>query len=274
MQAEKRQRGRPRSDKPDASVQTLDRAIALLEIVASANGLSLSEVAQEAALPPSTCTRLLQTLERHGIVEFEAGPQLWHVGLGTFRIGSAFLRRRKLAERGRAEMQALVDLCGETANLAIAEEEGVVFVSQVETHEPIRAFFRPGTKSPYHASGVGKAILAHARPERVARLLRGELPRFTPTTITDPAALAAELAATRARGWALDEEERSSGMRCVAGPIFNEYGEPVAGISVSGPTVRLTPEAARAFGPLVVAAAAEITRSIAGVVPCAPPPLG
>jgi IclR family acetate operon transcriptional repressor len=272
---EKRQRGRPRSDAPDASVQTLDRAIALLEIVAAGSGLSLTEIAQAAALPPSTCTRLLQGLQRHDIVEFEAGPQLWHVGLGTFRIGSAFLRQRKIAERGRVEMQALVDRCGETANLAIAEEEGVVFVSQVETHEPIRAFFRPGTRSPYHASGVGKAILAHARPERVARLLaRTRLPRFTPTTITDPAALAAELAATRERGWALDEEERSPGMRCVAAPIFNEYGEPVAGISVSGPTVRLTPEAARAFGPIVAAAAAEITRSIAGVVPCAAPGLG
>jgi IclR family transcriptional regulator, acetate operon repressor len=267
MPTEKRQRGRPRSDAPDASVQSLDRAIALLEIVAGAGGLSLTEVAQAAALPPSTCTRLLQTLERHGIVEFEAGPQLWHVGAGTFRIGSAFLRRRKLAERGRVEMQALVDRCGETANLAVAEEEGVVFVSQVETHEPIRAFFRPGTQSPYHASGVGKAILAHAAPGRVARLLARGLPRFTATTITDAAALAAELAATRARGWALDEEERSPGMRCVAAPIFNEYGEPVAGVSVSGPTVRLTAEAARAYAPLVVAAAAEITRSIAGVLP-------
>jgi IclR family transcriptional regulator, acetate operon repressor len=269
MPTEKRHRGRPRSDAADASVQSLDRAIALLELVAAGSGLSLTEIAQAAALPPSTCTRLLQTLQRHAIVEFESGTQLWHVGPGTFRIGSAFLRQRKIAERGRAEMQALVDRCGETANLAIAEEEGVVFVSQVETHEPIRAFFRPGTRSPYHASGVGKAILAHARPERVARLLRGTLTRFTPTTITERVALAAELDATRLRGWALDEEERSSGMRCVAAPIFNEYGEPVAGISVSGPTVRLTPEAARAYGPLVVAAAAEITRSIAGVVPCA-----
>jgi IclR family acetate operon transcriptional repressor len=164
-------------------------------------------------------------------------------------------------------MQALVDRCGETANLAIADEDSVVFVSQVETHEPIRAFFRPGTRSPIHASGIGKAMLAQWRPERVARLVARGLARFTPHTLTDGAALAAELAATRARGWALDNEERSPGMRCVAAAIFNEYGEPVAGISVSGPTVRLTPEAAARFGPLVQAAAADITRSIAGLAP-------
>ncbi len=267
--AEKRQRGRPRNAAMPAEtgVQSLDRAFLLLDLVAAGNGLSLSEVAQAASLPPSTCYRILATLQRHGMVEFETGGQLWHVGVESFRIGSAFLRRRKIAERGRDNMQALVDRCGETANLAIADEDSVVFVSQVETHEPIRAFFRPGTRSPIHASGIGKAILAQWRPERVARLVAGGLARFTPQTLTDGAALAAELAQTRARGWALDNEERNPGMRCVAAAIFNEYGEPIAGISVSGPTVRLTPEVAAAFGPLVQAAAADVTRSIAGVPP-------
>ncbi len=267
---EKRQRGRPRNaatPPAEAGLQSLDRAFLLLELVAAGNGLSLTEIAEAASLPPSTCYRILATLQRHGMVEFETGGQLWHVGVESFRIGSAFLRRRKIAERGRDNMQALVDRCGETANLAIADEDSVVFVSQVETHEPIRAFFRPGTRSPIHASGIGKAILAQWRPDRVARLVARGLPRFTPHTLTDGAALAAELAATRARGWALDNEERNPGMRCVAAAIFNEYGEPVAGISVSGPTVRLTPAVAQEFGPLVRAAAADVTRSIAGVVP-------
>jgi IclR family acetate operon transcriptional repressor len=266
---EKRQRGRPRNAAapPEAGVQSLDRAFLLLELVAAGNGLSLTEVAEAASLPPSTCYRILATLQRHGMVEFETGPQLWHVGVECFRIGSAFLRRRKIAERGRDNMQALVDRCGETANLAISDEDSVVFVSQVETHEPIRAFFRPGTRSPIHASGIGKAILAQWRPERVARLVAQGLARFTPNTLTDGAALAAELEQTRARGWALDDEERNPGMRCVAAAIFNEFGEPVAGISISGPTVRLTPELAQTFGPLVQDAAADVTRSIAGVLP-------
>jgi len=267
---EKRQRGRPRSatSPAESGVQSLDRAIALLDLVAAGNGLSLTEVAEAASLPPSTCYRILATLQRRGMVEFETGGQLWHVGVETFRIGSAFLRRRKIAERGRDNMQALVDQCGETANLAIADEDSVVFVSQVETHEPIRAFFRPGTRSPIHASGIGKAILAHRAAEQVAAsLTRSGLPRFTDFTLTTMAALAADLATVRARGFAIDDEERNLGMRCVGAAIFNEFAEAVAGLSISGPSVRLTPDAVARFGPRVRDAAARVTHAIAGRVP-------
>lgn len=268
---EKRKRGRPRlSDSPaDAgTVQSLDRAFALLRLVAEGSGLSLTEAAEAAALPPSTAYRMLTTLAAHGMVEFDGPAQLWHIGVESFRIGAAFLRRRKIAEDGRRNMQALVTRCGETANLAVADTDAVVFVSQVETHEPIRAFFRPGTRSPFHCSGVGKAILAHFSDDHLAALVaRNGLPRFTDRTLTDLAALRADMAAVRARGFAVDDEERSPGMRCVGAAIFNEFGEPIAGISLSGPSIRMTPAAVAEFGPLLHAAAADITRAIAGVAP-------
>jgi IclR family acetate operon transcriptional repressor len=211
---------------------------------------------------------MLQTLERRGLAEFETATQLWCVGVETFRIGSAFLRRRKLVDRGREAMVELVAATGETANLAVAEEDGVVFVSQVETHEAIRAFFRPGTRALFHASGVGKAILAHRPAAQVAASLkRTGLPRFTEHTRTSVTALLADLAEIRARGFAVDDEERNAGMRCVAAAIFNEFGEAVGGLSVSGPTVRVTPEAVERFGPLVRAAAARLTRAIGGRPP-------
>jgi IclR family acetate operon transcriptional repressor len=261
-------RGRPRLSEAPAEaalVQSLDRAVQLLSIVADGSGLSLTEAAAAAALPPSTAYRLLATLQRHGIVEFDAPSQLWHVGVETFRIGAAFLRRRKIADQGRIAMQSLVDACGETANLAVADDASVVFVSQIETHAPIRAFFRPGTRSAFHASGVGKAILAHLPAERVAAIVKRDgLAGFTPRTITTPAALAAELAKIRARGYAVDDEERNEGMRCIAAAIFNEFAEPIAGISISGPAARVTRASVATFGPLVAAAAADITRAIAG----------
>ncbi|MBK1661944.1 HTH-type transcriptional regulator BhcR [Paracraurococcus ruber] len=268
-----RRRGRPRqapAEAEDAPVQSLDRALALLATLAEADGLTLTDLAGRADLPMSTAYRMLLTLQRRGLAEFDASTQLWLVGVETFRIGTAFLRRRKLADCGRDAMQGLVAACGETANLAVAEEDGVVFVSQVETHEAIRAFFRPGTRALFHASGAGKAILAYRPPQAAAATLkRVGLPRFTERTLTTLPALLADLAAVRERGYAVDDEERNLGMRCVGAPIFNEFGEAVAGLSVSGPTVRVTPEAIARFGPLVRDAAARVTRAIAGRPPAA-----
>jgi len=265
---EKRQRGRPRSfNAPGdaASVQALDRGLKILAIVADGDALSLSEVAARSGIAASTAYRMLTTLSAHGMVEFDGEAQLWSVGVETYRIGSAFLRRRKLVDRARTVMQALMEATGETSNLGVAEDDCVVFVSQVETHQAIRAFFRPGTRSPFHASGIGKAILAHLPPERVVAIVRkAGLEAYTQKTLADPASLAHDLLEARSRGYAIDDEERNEGMRCVAAAIFNEFGEPVAGISVSGPTVRVTPERARTLGPLVREAAGEVTKAIGG----------
>src|SRR5262245_45010652 len=172
---EKRQRGRPRSfhgPSEAASVQSLDRALRILSIVSEGSGLSLSEIAAQSGLAASTAYRMLTTLENHGMVEFDGTDQLWSIGVETYRMGAAFLRRRKLVDRARIVMQELMEETGETANLGVAEDECVVFVSQVETHQAIRAFFPPGSRSPFHASGIGKAILAHLPGDRVTAIVR------------------------------------------------------------------------------------------------------
>jgi IclR family acetate operon transcriptional repressor len=268
---EKRQRGRPRSfngPAENSSVQSLDRALRILAIVADGDGLSLSEVASASGLAASTAYRMLTTLEGHGMVEFDRTDQLWSIGVETYRMGSAFLRRRKLVDRARIVMQDLMEKTGETANLGVAEDDCVVFVSQVETHQAIRAFFRPGTRSPFHASGIGKAILAHLPGERVAAIVRkAGLEAYTPKTLAEAPALAHDLDQIRMRGFSIDDEERYPGMRCIAAPVFNEFGEPVAGVSISGPTVRVAVERLTEIGPLVREAASEITRMIGGKLP-------
>jgi IclR family acetate operon transcriptional repressor len=268
--AEKRQRGRPRSfngPAENSSVQSLDRALRILAIIARGNGLSLSEVASASGLAASTAYRMLTTLENHRMVEFDRTDQLWSIGVETYRMGSAFLRRRKLVDRARIVMQELMEKTGETANLGVAEDDCVVFVSQVETHQAIRAFFPPGSRSPFHASGIGKAILAHLPGDRVTAIVRkAGLEAYTPKTLSDAPALARDLERIRTRGFSIDDEERHPGMRCIAAPVFNEFGEPVAGVSISGPTVRVTPERVADIGPLVRDAAAEVTQMIGGAV--------
>lgn len=265
-----RPRGRPKSfhDRTaENTIQSLDRALKILKVVAESGGLTLSELAQQTDQSAPTVYRVLTTLQTHGFAEMEETGQRWHVGGGAFRVGSEFLRRTKIAERARQPMDRLMRATGETANLGVEMRDQVLFLSQVETHETIRAFFPPGTLGPMHVSGIGKALLAWYPEERVRRIAAAGLPRFTDRSIGEIAALLADLGETRIRGYAVDDEERAAGMRCVAAPIFNAYGEPVAGLSVSGPAYRLTPDRAAEIGTLVRAAADEVTEATGGRLP-------
>lgn len=261
-----RRKGRPKGfhskDRPPV-IQALDRAVDVLDRLAAHDGLTLSELAQALDQSPATMYRVLATLEARQMVEPDPTKQTWHVGPAAFRLGSAFLRRSSLFERSRPVLRDLMQATGETANLGIARAGQVMFIGQVETQESIRAFFPPGTLSPMHASGIGKALLSTYVPERLARFLDAhELQQFTGRTITTPEQLATDLDLARSRGWAFDDEEKAAGMRCVAAPVFDVYGEAVAGISVSGPSARMKDADIARIGALVRDAASEISRGL------------
>jgi IclR family acetate operon transcriptional repressor len=165
-------------------------------------------------------------------------------------------------------MDALMRETGETSNLGVEVRDEVVFLAQVETHEAIRAFFPPGTKGAMHSSGIGKALLAWYPEEKVRGILaRQGLEKFTSLTLTSETALLRDLARTRERGFSIDDQERAEGMRCVAAPIFNAHGEPVAGLSVSGPAFRMGLSDATRFGAIVRAAADRVTEATGGSLP-------
>jgi len=273
QQQQRRARGRPRtaeSEAQGATVQALDRAVELMRALARDGKATLTDLAAQTGMPPSSAHRLLATLAAHGLVEFADATQEWMVGVEAFRIGSAFVQRSNLVDISREVMRRLVEETGETANLAIADDGEVVFLSQVDTQNPIRAFFRAGTRVHMHSSGIGKALLAEFDPRRVEQIVaRRGLPAFTARTLSNSAALRADLDETHRRGWSLDDEERFDGMRCIAAPIFNAYGEPVAGVSISGPAVRFDDRALAELGARVRRAADEITRLTGGVAPAA-----
>jgi len=264
-------RGRPKAfhDKTDQNtVQALDRALCLLSTLAAHPGLTLSELSETSGQAVATVFRALVTLQSHGMVEVEAPGQVWHIGPAAFRVGTAFLRRTKVVERARGPMDQLMRDTGETANLGVEVGDEVLFLSQVETHEVIRAFFPPGTKAPMHVSGIGKALLAWFPEEKTRGILaRRGMERFTALSHTSETALMRDLARIRTRGYAIDDQERAEGMRCVAAPIFNAHGEPVAGLSVSGPAFRMGLSEADRIGRLVVAAAARVTDETGGSPP-------
>lgn len=267
----RRPRGRPRnafSDQSSGVIVALDRGLRVLDHLATHGGASLSDLAAATAIPVATMHRILTTLHQRGMVEPAEHSQKWFVGTQILRIGNACLNRTSLVEVARPIMAALTERTGETTNLAVENGGGIVFLSQVETDNPIRAFFRPGTHGFMHCSGIGKALMAHMGRTSVERIVRAKgLPKFTDTTITDADALGAQLALIRQRGWAYDDEERFLGMRCVAAAVFNVFGEPVGGVSLSGPTVRFPDDRIAEFGRLVHAAAQRISCVLQGHSP-------
>jgi IclR family acetate operon transcriptional repressor len=266
MPSKTRPRGRPKSFYDKASqntIQSVVRALDVLELLASNDGMTLSEVSSVLSQSPATIYRVLATLQARDIVEVTPKSQLWNIGPAAFKIGYSFLRRSSVVDRSRPVMRDLMVQTGETANLGIEKSDMVMFVSQVETHETIRAFFPPGTQSPLHASGIGKALLAHYSQDRMTRLLRDNtLAKFTDKTITDPEELLKEMAQIRAQGYAFDDEEKNQGMRCIAAPILNFFGEAVAGISVSGPTHRMTSDRIQDVSKAVREAASVLSQNL------------
>lgn len=266
----RKSRGRPRGwdDKTaQNTIKSLDRAMEVFEYLSEAQGKALTALSDEMRQSPATVYRILVTLEGRGLVEFDHDEQVWHIGPRAFVIGSRFLRRTSLVDRARPIMRKLMEVTGETANLGVEKEGSVLFLSQVETHASIRAFFPPGTLSPMHASGIGKALLAHMDEDRLDRLLStGELKTFTDQSITDRKALKENLAVIRQRGFSVDDEEKTSGMRCIAAPVFDFNMEAVAGISVSGPISRISKDQLERLSRPVIEAAHQLTHAIGGTV--------
>ena len=268
LEPEKRKRGRPKSlftDGPAPVIQALDRGLMVLTELARLERAALTDLSHQLNMPAATLHRILATLQRQGYAEIDEVSQLWMVGVEAFRTGSAFVNRIDLMQVSRPVMRWLMETTGETANLAIPDGGEVVFAGQVETQNPIRAFFAQGTRTPMHASGIGKAILSALPVEdRLALLRQISLTPFTANTLSHPDALGHDLEITRARGWSFDREERHDGMSCIGAVIRDSTGAVIAGVSVSGPSSRFTDHRLSHLSNSVVQAATDITRMIGG----------
>lgn len=266
-----RRRGRPAGATagPPGQVQSLDRAFNLLEVISGHEyGIALTELAQRTTLPPSTAHRLLKSLEQRGYLRQDEERGLWFIGVRAFVVGSAFIRARDIVAIARPTMRQLMEDLGESVNLAVLEGDEAIYLSQVECRQMIRAHALPGGRAPVHGSGVGKALLAALPPARAAALVADlAMPALTPNTLTTAPDLLAALETVRRAGYAVDDEEQSLGMRCVAAAICDENAEPMAAVSITGPSARVAPARIEAFGTRVVAAARQITRAVGGVVP-------
>jgi len=250
----------------DCTVQSLTRALQLLELLADDDeGYRLVDIAARSGLSSSTAHRLLTTLEQRQFVQFDRETSLWYVGVRCFSVGSAFARRRRISSLALPVMRRLRDRSNESVNLGIADLGDIVFVTQVESREVMRAIGKPGFRAPLHGTAMGQAILASMAEDDVLQYLRTYgLPKLTANTIARPSRLHETLAAVRQAGYAVDDEQNAAGLRCIAAAIRDEHGQPFGAISLVGPTQRIKSADFAPLGVTVRTAAQEITAAYGG----------
>lgn len=251
------------------SVQSVERALKILEVLGEdEEGYRLTDLAARTGLSPSTVHRLLATLESRRFVQFDQSDGMWHVGRQAFAVGAAFVRQRNFIAPSLPFLRQLRDQTRETANIGVIDDGEVVTLAQVESREIMRAISPVGGRAPIVASGMGKAILATYPPADVdATIARHGLRSVTPNSITNASDVKAALQKIQAQGYALDDEEFVIGLRCVAAVVYNQQGEALCAVSISGLTSRVTPSRVPELGKLVARTANALTEALGGRQP-------
>lgn len=248
---------------PANGVNALRRMGAILDCFSKvARTLTLGDIARRTGLPKPTVHRLLLTMREIGFVEQDRERDRYRLGLRLFQLGSTVVANLDLHREAQAHVERLARISGETVHLCIFDGQLAVFVDRKEMDAGPLAMITSIEGAPAYCTGVGKAILAFQPEEVVERVAALGLRRFTENTITDREPLLAELAAIRARGWALDDGEHQHGLRCVAAPIRNAGGRVFASISVSAPMMRIPDRRLPVLAEVVTDTAAQISRQL------------
>ena len=249
------------TDHVTGGVQSITRALSILDVLAESEaGLTLALLSKRVALPPSSTHRLLTTLQRRQFVRFDSPSKSWHVGVQAFVVGSAFAQSCDVVAMAKPYMRRLVERTGETVNLYVLKGGEAFCMAQVQSPQMIGSISRPGGGLAMHRSASGKAILSNMPKDEITDILaRYGMPRSTRNTIVSMKRLETELANTRARRYAIDDEEFTLGLRCVSAPILDERAVAYAALSVAGPTGRMTDERLAILGNIVSSAAHSIT---------------
>lgn len=255
----------PARDKSVAAVQSVDRALTVLEIIGKLGTAGVTEIANELGVHKSTASRLVAVLESRGFVEQLSDRGKYRLGFAIVRLAGSTSAQMDLAKESQTICDRLSQQCGETTNLAILEENRIINV--VEAHGPAEITLRSwvGQNCPAHATSSGKALLADLSPEDVLERMGDPLPTFTENTLGSAAELAAELSRAREVGWASVCEELEVGLNAVAAPVRDSSGRVIAALSVSGPSYRLERIRFDVVAEMTVAAAAAISRRLGHV---------
>ncbi len=222
-----------------AAVQSVSRAVRILEIIAEEGELGVSELGRRLEVHKATASRLLATLAEHGLVERNPSTEKFRLGLGLMYLAGAAFAGVDLVRHARPILEELAERTGETVTVGVIDRDHVVYVDQISSSDAIVSVNWVGRRTPLHCSASGKVLLACLADSDRESLLAGPFERRTPWTVTDPEDLRRQLVEALAKGYAQTLEELEEGLNAVAAPIRRADGVAIAAVSVSGPAFRL-----------------------------------
>ena len=246
-------------DSGPGPVQSVDRAAAILEILARDGEAGVTEVARELGVHKSTASRLFAALDRRELVAQDAARGKFRLGVGILRLAGAAGRGLDVVQESRPVCQALAKAVGETVNLAILSGRDALYLDQVAGPAALSPHNWAGQRIPLHATSDGKVLLAYLPAAEVTDHLVPPLEHFTGHTITTSAEFPQVLAEVRRAGYATAVDELEEGLTAIAAPVRNAEGQVIASISASGPSFRIPADRIGALADSVRCAAAEVS---------------
>lgn len=224
--------------------------------------IGISALAQRLGLAKSTVHRLASTLIGEDMLEQNPDSGRYRLGLALLELGALVRRKMDVSNEAKPYLRTLRETTGETVHLAILDHASVFYVTKLESKQAIRMSSEVGARAPVHCTAEGKALLAFQPEEFVEEVIAQGLQGRTQNTIIDAKALRRDLAAVRARGYAIDDEESAIGLRSVAAPIRSQSQEVVASLSIAGPAHRISRKALASYAREVVGAADSISHRL------------
>jgi DNA-binding IclR family transcriptional regulator len=244
-----------------SGVQSVDRALRILEILARSGECGVTEVAAALEVHKSTAFRLVATLEQHGLVEQVEGRGKYRLGVGLLRLAGATSARLDVVQEARPLCKQLAAATGETINLATLSGNSALYLDQVAGPSALQPHNWVGQHIPLHATSNGKVLMAWLDTTDLKELLQ-RLPAYTGATITSKAGLRKELEEVRETGYAVAVDELEVGLTAIAAPVRNAHGDVICSMSVSGPTFRLSTERVQQVLPMLLDAADELSHRL------------
>jgi DNA-binding IclR family transcriptional regulator len=244
-----------------AGVQSVDRALSILEVLARTGEAGVTEISAELGVHKSTAFRLMATLESHRLVEQTGDRGRYRLGVGILRLAGATTARLDLVQEARPICRQLAADTGETVNVAVLSDGSALYLDQVAGSSALQPHNWVGQHIPLHATSNGKVLLSGLDDPELDAVL-GAMPTFTEHTITTLPRLRAELERVREQGYAVAVDELEVGLTAVAAPVRNAHGDVVASMSVSGPSFRLGDDRVEKVVAQTVEAADEVSHRL------------